>query len=263
LADFRARHLIALEQNEARHMMMLGVLNAPDIELAKVRCWTLGDGAQCALLRSNGLLILGDLDAEQCRAFSSEVAHIDYEGVIGADDSAAHFVEQARRLGIDFLDPMLQRIHRLAEPPCYPDAPGSARLATVDDARLLTEWMEAFVREATPNDTPPTIKSVEKGVLEGRYFVWVVDDRPVSTAAIVRRTRHTGGIAAVFTPQNLRGKGYAGSVTAAVVDALFREGKAEACINTDLSNPISNRCYAKIGFRPVCDTAFFPRRSKA
>ena len=90
----------------------------------------------------------------------------------------------------------------------------------------------------------------------------MVGEEPMSTAAIVRRTRHSGGISAVFTPLALRGKGYAGAVTAAVVEYLFDEGKSIACINTDLRNPFSNRCYAKIGFRPVCDTVFFPRLRK-
>jgi predicted GNAT family acetyltransferase len=123
--------------------------------------------------------------------------------------------------------------------------------------------MAAFVHEATPHESPPSREIVEKGAVEGRYFIWMVGDQPVSTAAIVRRTRHTGGIAAVFTPKDLRGKGYAGSITAAVVEALIREGKTTACINTDLRNPISNRCYAKIGFKPVCDATFFPRRPDA
>ena len=91
----------------------------------------------------------------------------------------------------------------------------------------------------------------------------MVGNEPVSTAAIVRRTRHAGGIAAVFTPEDLRGKGYAGSITAAVVDALFLEGKTMACLITDLRNPMSNRCYAKIGFQPVCNATFFPRRAQA
>ena len=241
-------------------MMLLGVLNAPDAELANVRYWTLGESRQCALMRPKGMIILGDLDKQQCRSIAEQVTELDYKGVIGPDDTAAHFVARARQLGIVFLDPMLQRIHSLAEPPRYPGTPGDARRATLDDAPLLAEWMSAFVREATPHDTPPTIKNIEKGILEARYFLWVDGAQPVSTAAIVRRTRNTGGIAAVFTPQHLRGKGYAGSATAAVVAALFGEGKTEACINTDLSNPMSNRCYEKIGFKPVCDAAFFPRR---
>ncbi len=40
--DFRARHLVALERNEARHMMMLGVLSGADTELTRVQFWTVG-----------------------------------------------------------------------------------------------------------------------------------------------------------------------------------------------------------------------------
>jgi RimJ/RimL family protein N-acetyltransferase len=258
--DFRARHLVALERNEVRHMMMLGVLSGADTELARVQFWTLGGSGECAILRPNGLLILGDLNARQSRTLAEQLSNVPYKGVIGPDDSALHFIERAAELGVEFLDPMPQRIHSLAKAPNYPGAAGRARRATTEDAELLTAWMAAFVHEATPHDSPPSSEIVEKGAAEGQYFIWIVGDEPVSTAAIVRRTRHTGGIAAVFTPKDLRGKGYAGSITAAVVEALFREGKTMACINTDLRNPISNRCYAKIGFQPVCDVTFFPRR---
>jgi hypothetical protein len=43
-----------------------------------------------------------------------------------------------------------------------------------------------------------------------------------------------------------RGHGYAGSVTAAVVERIFAEGKTAACLYTDLRNPSSNRCYGKM-----------------
>ena len=75
--------------------------------------------------------------------------------------------------------------------------------------------------------------------------------------------RHGAGqaaaIAVVYTPPPLRGRGYAGSVTAALVEKAFAEGKSMACLYTDLRNPFSNRCYAKIGFKPVCDAAHISR----
>ena len=82
-------------------------------------------------------------------------------------------------------------------------------------------------------------------------------------AAIARRVRHTGAIGSVYTPPEQRGRGYAGSVTAAVVDRLFAEGKRATCLYTDLRNPLSNRCYAKIGFRPHCDSWYYVRRPRA
>ena len=74
-------------------------------------------------------------------------------------------------------------------------------------------------------------------------------------AGIMRRTRHAAAIAGVYTPPRVRGRGYAGSVTAAVVDAIFAEGRNTACLYVDLRNPYSSRCYAKIGFTPVCRPA--------
>jgi predicted GNAT family acetyltransferase len=242
-------------------MMMLGVLSSiTNAQLARVRMWTLGQPGQWAIMRPAGQILLADLDEPQCHGLAEATAHIDYSGVIGPEQTAVWFMRRALELGAEFLEPMPQRIHCLSERPIYPPAPGYARQATSRDVEILTDWLASFVREASPHEAAPSRESVEKGVTSGRYFLWMFGERPVSTAAIVRRTRHSGGIAAVFTPVALRGKGYGGAVTAAVVEHLFGEGRTIACINTDLRNPFSNRCYAKIGFKPVCDTMFFPRR---
>lgn len=79
-------------------------------------------------------------------------------------------------------------------------------------------------------------------------------------AAIARRLRRTGAVSSVYTPPQQRGRGYAGSATAAVADKLFAEGKTTVSLYTDLRNPVSNRCYAKIGFRPHCDSWHYLRR---
>ena len=97
----------------------------------------------------------------------------------------------------------------------------------------------------------------------GNYSFWIVDGEPVSMAGINRRTRNTATIASVYTPPALRGRGYAGSVTAAVVERAFADGKSAACLYSDLRNPYSNRCYAQIGFTPVCESRHYPRRHQA
>jgi predicted GNAT family acetyltransferase len=115
------------------------------------------------------------------------------------------------------------------------------------------------MRAAVPHDPVPPRDRFEKGAGDGRCRFWVVDGEPVSMAGIVRRTRTTAAIAWVYTPPALRGRGYAGSATAAVVEAVFAEGKAAACLYTDLRNPSSNRCYARIGFKPVCHSSLYVR----
>jgi predicted GNAT family acetyltransferase len=93
----------------------------------------------------------------------------------------------------------------------------------------------------------------------GGFLFWTNNDQPVSVAAVSRRLRRTAGIAPVYTPPEHRERGYAGSVTAAVADRIFAEGKTAACLYTDLRNAASNRCYAKIGFKPYCDSSHYLR----
>ena len=123
----------------------------------------------------------------------------------------------------------------------------------------MSGWTQAFVREAVPHDPAPVRKRVVKGISEERYLLWTVDGTPVSMAAIARRLKTTAAISAVYTPPALRGRGYAGSVTAAIAERIFAEGRASACLYTDLRNPFSNRAYAKIGFKPVCEAWHYPR----
>ena len=119
--------------------------------------------------------------------------------------------------------------------------------------------MTAFRDEAVPHEPSPMRENIEKAVASGRFLFWTVNDRPVSVAAISRRLRRVGGIAPVYTPPDQRGRGYAGSVTAAVVEKIFGEGKEAACLYTDLRNRGSNRCYAKVGFTPHCDAWLYIR----
>jgi predicted GNAT family acetyltransferase len=71
---------------------------------------------------------------------------------------------------------------------------------------------------------------------------------------------NSAAIAGVYTPPELRGRGYAGSATAAVVELIYAKGRKSACLYTDLRNPASNRCYEKIGFKPYCESWFFPQK---
>jgi predicted GNAT family acetyltransferase len=185
---------------------------------------------------------------------------VDHAGVVGADRTAEWFAEHAANLGVKFEEPIPQRIHALQGPPRYPEAPGSARVATAEDAALLFEWLSAFQREAVPHDPPPGQADAQQGADSGRYFFWICAGEPVSVAAISRRLRRSGAIAPVYTPIDQRGRGYGGSVTAAAADRIIAEGKTP-CLYTDLRNPASNRCYARIGFAPYCDSWHYPRVS--
>jgi RimJ/RimL family protein N-acetyltransferase len=257
--DFLEYHRPALERDEVRHNLILANLDHPP----ELRQWTLGAPGACAVQTPGFPIVLGELTPAQCRALADETRVLDYPGVVGPDRTAFWFAERAIELGLTFLEPIPQQIHVLRDKPNYPGAPGHARVIGPADVELFADWTIAFLREAVPHDPLPSRKRLAQIAAEGRHQFWIVGGEPVSIAGIVRRTRHAAAIAGVYTPPALRGRGYAGSATAAVVERIFAEGKGAACLYTDLRNPASNRCYAKIGFKPVCSSWHYPRTCAA
>jgi predicted GNAT family acetyltransferase len=258
--EFATYHLPGLERDEAKHSIILAVLDRLAGETPpEMQYWSLGEPGQCAIKAPGYPIGLGELTADQCRALAASTVTLDYPGVVGADDTARWFVERASELGLTFIAPIPQLILALRQKPLYPGAPGHARTVDAADAPLFADWMVAFLREAVPQDPLPSPEQLAKSAASGRFQFWIVDGEPVSMAGIMRRTRHAGAIAGVYTPPKLRGRGYAGSVTAAVADAIFGEGRNAACLYVDLRNPYSTRCYAKIGFKPLCASWHYPR----
>lgn len=261
-AEFNALHMPALEQNEVRHNLLLGLMSqvSPGPAAHEMRRWTLGGAGACAIQTSADRgVILGDLEQAQCRVLAEEVYGSVFAGAIGPENTAPWFVERAIELGLSFGSALPQMIHELREPPVYPGAPGKGRRATADDLGLVFEWMAAFHAEAVPDDPPVTWEEVARKLRERVVLFWEVSGEPVSLAGLARSTRNAAAIGPVYTPPESRARGYAGSVTAALAEFIFASGKKAACLYTNLLNPYSNRCYAKIGFRPVCKSWHYHR----
>ena len=253
LEEFARCHLSALETDEVRFNVPIAVLTAAvQNPPAGFAFWSLGEPGHCAIHSPGRPILLGNLNRAECHRLAEETMS-DKCGAIGVDERPHWFAERASALGAKFAPPIPQRVNVLESPPRYPSVAGSVREVRVADAPLLLDWLTAFHQEAVPHDPAPERHHVEKAAGSGRFLFWTVDDHPVSMAGIARRLRHTGCIAPVYTPPDQRSRGYAGAATAAVVERLFAEGKTAACLLTDLRNPMSNRCYAKIGFKPYCD----------
>jgi predicted GNAT family acetyltransferase len=207
--------------------------------------------------------VLGELTREQCFEIADATRDFNYPGVVGPAETAASFVERASIWGLRFDRAIPQQIQALRARPDYPNVPGEGRLIRADDIELFVVWTSAFLAEAVPHDPRPGRGQLEKSAVENRFRFWIVNDQPVSMGGIVRRTRHAAAIGAVYTPPHFRGRGYAGAIAASLVDQIFAEGKSTACLYTDLRNPYSNRCYAKIGFKPVCLSRHYVKSSLA
>ncbi len=261
-AEFRAYHEPALELQEVKHGLILNALRHMGGEKsAEVSYWTLGRQGECAIKMGHHSIVLGALDENQCRNLAELTAHTDYPGVVGADLTARWFTDRSQELGLQFLEPVQQQIYSISDKPRYPGTFGHARPVTIEDAALLADWLIAFHREAVPRDPVPVREDLERAAGEDRFLFWIDKGRPVSMAGIVRRLKTSAAIAGVYTPPEFRGRGYAGSVTAATVERIYAEGRKIACLYADLRNPASNRCYTKIGFAPVCGSLHFHRET--
>ncbi|TMU90087.1 GNAT family N-acetyltransferase [Streptomyces sp. DASNCL29] len=145
------------------------------------------------------------------------------------------------------------RLYRLdALTPPDPAPPGRPRAATTADRDLLITWYEGFARE-TGALRDDVAAQVDDKLRHDGITVWELDGRPVACAGISRTIAGMARVSLVYTPPELRGRGYAGAATAAVSGAARAAGVREVLLFTDLDNPTSNALYQRLGYRPVED----------
>ena len=259
--EFSLYHAPVLEADEARHGLILRIIGRADAARPEeFLYWSFGAPGQCAVKVPRHSIVLGSPDETQCRRLAEITAQLDYPGVIGPEATAPWFTDRAMQLGLTFLDPEQQQILAISERPRYPRSSGHPRVATSEDTTLFVDWMIEFCREAVPNDPPPEREALERAAGDDSCLFWVDNGQPVSMARMVRPLKKSAAISGVYTPSDRRGRGYAGSVTAAMVERIRSLGKATACLYVDLNNPFSTRCYAKVGFRPVCTSLHYHKR---
>jgi predicted GNAT family acetyltransferase len=127
------------------------------------------------------------------------------------------------------------------------------RIATESDLELVIDWVWKFESEAVGHeDIEAARETAINRILDGEIFLWEAD-HPVSMAAIGRPTPHGITISLVYTPPELRGRGYAISCVATLSQLQLDSGKSFCTLFTDITNPTSNEIYQRIGYKPVCD----------
>lgn len=84
-------------------------------------------------------------------------------------------------------------------------------------------------------------------------LLWEDAGTPVSMAGFFRAIGSVSRVGPVYTPPQLRGRGYAAGVTHAVSEAAYAAGASEVLLFTDLANPTSNGIYRRLGYTPVED----------
>jgi predicted GNAT family acetyltransferase len=175
-------------------------------------------------------------------------------GVSGDKELTDCFVDLWRREhGAKILSKMAQRIYRLDKVNNVPLSQGRLRPAMIADKDLAAKWWHGFNIDTFGNNRNIPEGDISPALASGGLFFWD-DGKPVSMAQKTRPTDKGMTVAYVYTPPELRGRGYATSCVAELSRNILQSGYQFCTLYTDLANPTSNSIYKKIGYREVCDS---------
>ncbi|WP_328301342.1 GNAT family N-acetyltransferase [Streptomyces sp. NBC_00435] len=145
------------------------------------------------------------------------------------------------------------RLYRLAGLLAPDPAPaGRARPAAEADLPLLLDWVTAFKQESGEGGAASEA-ALRDRISYGGMVLWEDGGTPVSLAGFFRPVGAMTRIGPVYTPPELRGRGYAAGVTHAATEGAHAAGASEVLLFADLANPTSNGVYQRLGYTPVED----------
>jgi predicted GNAT family acetyltransferase len=263
---FLERTRAALESNEAANGLMLGLSEMLVVQPERYKAAPClkavvdGQGLVLAALMTppHNLLVYGhrgDL-SQAARALVRSLRRGDWKvpGVFGPSAAAAAVAEAwAQEVGRRYSLASRQRVYELREVLVPAPHRGRLRSATEGDLELVTAWHYGFHHEIFGRtDREQARQAAEARVRAGDIFLWE-DEQPVSVAMKTRPTRHGISVSLVYTPPELRGRGYATACVGELSRKLLGAGWQFCALFADLANPISNHIYERIGYRPVCD----------
>jgi uncharacterized protein len=266
-AEFLREAAPLLLPNEARDNLIFGIAGSivtDPSRYAERRFWLVveGDRPVAAAMRTPPFnLILAT--PRDFAALPALVAGIEDElpGVVGARPEVDEFIRLwAERHDVTSRVQREQGIYALETVQPVPRPPGASREATPDDRPLLLEWFIAFGEEVLEADDPGRLEAVKVidhrlGADDGGFLLWEDEGEPVSIAGWSGPTPNGIRIGPVYTPPELRGRGYATALTAELSQRLLDSGRRFCFLFTDLANPTSNAIYERIGYLRVGESA--------
>ena len=261
---YRAATGELLRSDPVRNTVLLSVLESlsrlgPTAfgDASPVLGWWSPDGApEAAVLRTPPRpMLLTALPGKSAQQLARALADRggDLPGVNGPEADATALAAAWRAItGMSSRTHQRQRLYRLGTlvPPDRPPA-GAARIATGADAALVGSWLSAFTAEIGEPEAAEDI--VADRLDRGHLILWEVTGELVSLAGHTDVIAGVARIGPVYTPPGLRGRGYAGGVTAAASELAQARGAEAVILFTDMANPTSNSLYRRLGYEAVED----------
>jgi hypothetical protein len=257
-----------LAAREAEHNLIYGICagleaqpdaydRIPDLLLARRE----GRVVLAAVRTPPRQLVLSEVDDRAALdALAEELADADLSGVVGPSEHVARFARRwASLAGRTASVRLRERIFRLTVVRAPRPVAGHLRVASHEDRPLVTAWLEAFELEALGEPPGEDLPRIVDRWLAGRgraLHLWL-DGKPVSLCGTSGTTPNGIRIGPVYTPPEVRTRGYASACVAAVSQAQLEAGRRFCFLFTDLANPTSNHIYREIGYEAVRDVDMY------
>ncbi len=171
-------------------------------------------------------------------------------GVMGEETLAKSFSE------LFIVSPAPSRkliLHELMRVNNLKPSPGELIQAESIHLELASTWLYQFFLESNTYPVRSEAECRSEAVMRierNDLWFWVVDGEVRSMAGTVRKTHTVAFLGLVYTPADLRGKGYASSCVQFLSAHLLKTGFQSCGLFTEKSNPVSNRIYQRIGYVP-------------
>lgn len=176
---------------------------------------------------------------------------IAYQGVIGNRFAVEAFIKDGSRKVAQSRVTLVQSLSKVSE---LHLSQGSFEPARLSDVPLLKKWTGHFLEEENllPKRSAAEMEQLVKNFMkQGSLFLWMQDEKPVSMAAIIRRTKHSAIVGFVYTPAQYRGEGFARSCVHQLSDYILRSGARHSGLLVYESNEGARKIYRQIGYRDV------------
>lgn len=204
----------------------------------------------------NNSLFISPLKYEASSEIQSYFANqgISIKRVLGEFESAtllANLISERSPQDLQVEVEMKTIAYVLASLNLYSRPTGAWRSVSDNDRELLLEWNSDYIREALGHEPDNVEGLVERVLLDQRTFFWIEDGKPVCMMGYSQPTPTPDGnivrIFPVYTPFDLRGRGYAKCLVSQICMKLKNEDLG-IMLFADTKNLQANEIYRKIGF---------------
>jgi len=217
------------------------------------RCVCTSRGVAARSASPYPVALAGAFDDEERALLIAHLAALpDLAGLVGTAEVVDSIVRAFEARRPHRVAQVLYRLDALADP--TPPPAGHARPAEATDRDLLVPWYEGFGRDIGEPMTGDLGALVDVALARGRVWLWIDGGRPVAMARRQAANAGSARLGPVYTPLELRGRGYASAVTAVATRDILDEGCVPVLFAA-AANPVSNHIYQRLGYELVEECA--------